>query len=69
MNNFSERMSPGGLDNTHLSHVTSTNPNEMKFDDVERLESSNTFIEETIILASNVTELVENHYALVNSQS
>lgn len=41
----------------------------MKFDDVERLESSNTFIEETIILASNVTELVENHYALVNSQS
>lgn len=41
----------------------------MRFDDVERLESTNQFFEDTFMLASNVTELTENHYSLVKSQS
>ena len=43
------------------------NLNDTKFDDVERLESTNQFFEDTFMLAANVSELTENHYALVGS--
>lgn len=43
--------------------------NDARFDDVERLESTNQFFEDTFMLAANVSELTENHYALVAPQS
>ncbi len=65
----SSLQSPLGLEKANLSQKRDFDPNDAKFDDVERLESTNQFVEDTFMLASNVTELTENHYALVNPSS
>lgn len=61
--------SHAGFDNLQNKQNAEINLNDAKFDDVERLESTNQFFEDTFMLAANVSELTENHYALVTPQS
>jgi len=58
-----------GEEIVHHNQNANINTQDAKFDDIERLESTNQFFEDTFMLAANVSELTENHYALVAPQS
>ena len=65
----SAAISLNGEEKVDTNQNSDVNLNDARFDDIERLESTNQFFEDTFMLAANVSELTENHYALVAPQS
>lgn len=65
----SAALSLKGEENVHHNQNADINLQDARFDDIERLDSTNQFFEDTFMLAANVSELTENHYALVAPQS